>query len=352
VLHQGQVPSIAYTGKLPQHEMDLATAQPYLKSHPSQVNFVDSDVRSPYYYEQFFQGATLVPRNLCLVKPQGYATSPAVITDPEADKEAKAPYKGQSLTGVVADDFVYTTLLSKHLLPFGYEKLHMVALPVLLREGNLQLLPDENAFMERGEFDTWDWFKTAIAIYDRLKKANTKLNLFERLDYQHTLTKQNLIAPYKVLYNSSGTNISAAVIETDGLSLRVYDRKTQGFVVDSGTFFCDAASEEEAHFLAALLNAPSVSIAIKAYQTRGIYHGERHIQRTPFEACAIPPFDANNAQHTELAELSRAAHAEIVFMRESKPKGGVAALRKLARKLTEKQLSAIDKLAQQILNLN
>jgi hypothetical protein len=45
------------------------------------------------------------------------------------------------------------------------------------------------------------------------------------------------------------------------------------------------------------------------------------------------------------------AHAEIVFMRESQPKGGVAALRKLARKLTEKQLTAIDKLAQSIINL-
>jgi hypothetical protein len=41
------------------------------------------------------------------------------------------------------------------------------------------------------------------------------------------------------------------------------------------------------------------------------------------------------------------AHAEIVFMRESQPKGGVAAL----RKLTDKQLSAIDKLAQSVLGL-
>jgi methylase of polypeptide subunit release factors len=351
LLYHENVPSIAYTGKLPQHEMDLAAACEYLSSQNTKVNFVDSDVRSPYYYEQFFQGATLVPRNFCFVKPQGMATSPAVMTDPEADKEAKKPYKGQKITGIVGDDFVYATLLSKHLLPFGYEKLHMVALPVLLREGKLALLENEEAFIERGEFETWDWFKAAIAIWERLKKPSTKMSLFERLDYQRTLSKQNPAIPYKVLYNSSGTNISAAVLDTATLSLRVHERKTQGFIVDYTSFFYDAVSKEEAHYLAALLNAPAVSIAIKAYQTRGIYHGERHIQRTPFEACAIPPFDASNPQHAELSALSIAAHEQIVFMRESKPKGGVAALRKLARKLTEKQLKAIDVLAKVVLGL-
>jgi hypothetical protein len=87
----------------------------------------------------------------------------------------------------------------------------------------------------------------------------------------------------------------------------------------------DANSKAEAYYLAALLNAASVSLAIKAYHPQGLM-GEQGFERTSFEVCAIPPFDANNPQHAELAELSRAAHAEIVFMRDGKPKGGVAAL--------------------------
>ena len=86
----------------------------------------------------------------------------------------------------------------------------------------------------------------------------------------------------------------------------------------------------------------------KSYQTRGIYKGERDITRTPFEACAIAPFDAADPDHRELARLSREAHAVIAAVR---PEGGVVQARRLAREAVAGQIAAIDAIARRVLGL-
>jgi hypothetical protein len=332
--------------------MSLDDARPYLTHQPTTVRFVDSEVRGRYYYERFEQGATLVPRNLCFVKPEGNPNSPAVITDPDADKEAKVPYKGISLSGVVDDDYLYATLLSKHLIPFGYEKLHLVALPARLGEdGHPVMLTGEGDFAEHGHFASWDWFSQAEAKWSSLKKSTSKMSLSDRYDYQRFLSKQAPSLPFKVIYNKSGTHLSASVFATESLST-VHQRSVQGILVDFTTYFYDATNETEAHYLCAFLNAPSVDKAIKAYQTRGIFKGERDITRLPFEACEIPPFDPSDEIHLALAQLSQDAHEAIRMLKLGGGlKGSVYAIRKQARAAVAAQLAAIDALAKRVLGL-
>jgi len=345
------IPSIHYIGKLSAHEINLEHALPMLTSKVETVKFVDSDVRSPYYYDRFQQGATLVPRNLCFVKPEGNASSPAVITDPEADKEAKKPYKGIKLRGVVENDYVYATLLSKHLVPFGYEKLHMVALPAQLGDdGTLRILKTEGDFAEKGHFGSWDWFAKAAAQWNALKKESTHLSFTDQLNYRNKITMQNP-SGIKVFYNSSGTHISACVIDILHVDMDVHKRRTKGFIADYKTYSCQVDSLEEAHYLCALLNAPSVDTAIKVYQTRGIYKGERDISRTPLEACAIPQFDPTNADHCELARLSQEAHARIETLKQMGLKGDVYRIRAAARKEAQEEITAIDILARRVIGL-
>ncbi|HLZ80370.1 MAG TPA: hypothetical protein VKP04_01960 [Ktedonobacteraceae bacterium] len=50
-------------------------------------------------------------------------------TDPDVNKDSKVPWKGMIHKGYIDEDFLYATLLSKQLLPFGIGKLHLVALP-------------------------------------------------------------------------------------------------------------------------------------------------------------------------------------------------------------------------------
>ncbi len=84
--------------------------------------------------------------------------------------------------------------------------------------------------------------------------------------------------------------------------------------------------------MSAALNAPCVDNAIKAYQTRGIYVGPRHIHRRPFEVCQIPQYDPNNPKHQQLTVLSQAAQSVVAKLDLSE--GGVVAVRKRAREAT------------------
>ncbi|HVO42240.1 MAG TPA: hypothetical protein VMT34_06445, partial [Aggregatilineales bacterium] len=143
-------------------------------------------------------------------------------------------------------------------------------------------------------------------------------------------------------------HLSACVIDTSTAAPKVYEYPTQAFVVDSKTYYFETKDADEAHFLCALLNAPCVDAAIKAHQTRGIYHGERDIHRTPFEACAIPPFDPANADHVALARLSQEAHARVA---ETPLTGQVVAARRAARAAVEAQIAAIDVIARRVLGL-
>jgi hypothetical protein len=171
--HTEAIPTIASVASLPAHEMKLTHARPHLHATPTLTHFVDSDIRSPHYHRTILsRGKPSVPRNLCFVEPEGNISSPAVISDPELDKDAKVPYKGVSVRGEVNDPYVYSTLLSKHLFPFGVEKFHMVALPVILEEGTLRLLTEQVDFIARGHGGAWGFFKKAIEQRDRLEKRS------------------------------------------------------------------------------------------------------------------------------------------------------------------------------------
>jgi len=347
------IPTVSYAGKLKAHELSLDVAQPDLKHSESIVRFVDSDVRSPHYYDLFKQGATLVPRNLCFVKPERNPNSPAIITDPASDKEAKAPYKGIKLYGSVDDDYMYATLPSKQLVPFGYESLSLVSLPVQKQnDGTLAMLTTQDDFFNKGHFDSADWFSAVEVKWAQLKKDTTTQKFYEYLNYRNKLVEQKPNTGIKVLYNTNGTHVSACVLVTDNQQFSVHERRTQGFIADYKTYYYSTDHLDEAHFLCALLNSPCVDNAIKAYQTRGIYKGERDITRTPFEACAIPQFDPANADHSELARLSVQAHAAIDMLKIGGGlKGSVYKIREQARAAAKNEIAAIDIIARRVLGL-
>lgn len=120
-------------------------------------------------------------------------------------------------------------------------------------------------------------------------------------------------------------------------------------MVDHKTYWYRAASADEGHFLAALLNAPCVDAAIKAGQTRGLF-GARDIHRRPFEVCAIPQFDEQNPDHQQLEALSKAAHRAVAEL--DRTHSGVVQARKQARQVARVWIDQIDTLAQRLLGLS
>jgi hypothetical protein len=325
-----------------------------LEVKTTKVQFPDSEVKSPYY-EVFLQGATLVPRNLCFVRPEGLSSSPAVETDPEVDRDAKEPWKGIHLSGLVYDDYLYATLLSKHLLPFGYQKLHLVALPAILNDDAKPRMIAQKDFTTQGHIPVFNrWFEPVYRKWDELKKESVSESLPEWLNYRNKLVSQKVTDTVKILHNKSGTHISACVIDTRADQIHVYQKRVNGLVTESTTYAYDARSLDEAHYLCALLNAPCVNNAIKPHQPRGL-GGERDIHRRAFEACTIPLFDLDDPDHQELASLSWEAHQRIDELKQMEHekilRGYITTARKAAREATKEQISAIDEIARRILKL-
>ena len=349
------IPTKAYRATFPRHELPLAEAEPLLTVAETVTNFVDPRIRSVYYYELFAQGASLVPRNLCYVRPAGLPSTPIVETDPELDKDAKVPWKGVKLEGRASAPYIYATLLSKHLLPFGYQKLNMVALPARQNEqGKLEMLEGVLAFAITGHIQDFNtWFDRTNKIWEERKKSKTSETLPEWFNYRNKLTAQNVKDRFRVIYGGSGTNIACCVLEIDTSDLRINRRRVHGgIVVDYTCFYYTAQTRAEAHYLCAILNSPNVNEQIKSHQPEGLW-GARHIQRTPFEACAIPIFEAQDPDHQELARLSMTAHEKIEEMKGMEENrllnGGPGRARNAARDIVADEISAIDEIARRII---
>lgn len=346
------IPTKTYHARFDKHELPLAEAAPLLRIEETVTDFVESGIRS-LYHGHFTQGASLVPRNLCFVRSVG-KVGPVIKTDPELDPNAKAPWKGIQLQGSVSDMYLYATLLSKHLLPFGFQKLNMIALPAKLdAKGRLQMLYNMLGFAANGnmrDFETW--FEKANEMWEKLKKDTVTQALPDWMNYRNKLTSQNVKDNFRVIYNGSGTNLASCVLEINADNLRVDRRRVTGFVADTKTYYYSEQTLNEAHYLCAILNAPCVNEAIKKYQAQGLF-GPRDIHRTPFEACAIPMFKAEDADHQALARLSIQAHQTIEenkSMDDSKLlNGGPAYARRLARENTAAEIEAIDDIARRVI---
>jgi hypothetical protein len=153
-----------------------------------------------------------------------------------------------------------------------------------------------------------------------------------------------------VVYNKSATYLVACVVDAKAMS-GVYDLPVQGFVVEHVLYRYETSAEEEGHYLAALLNAPSLNAAIKPHQTRGSY-GERDIHRRPFEVLPnpVPLFNVNDNRHLRLAELSSRCHQRVAQMELSQTRG-IGLLRREVRGALKQELTEIDEIARELLGL-
>jgi hypothetical protein len=104
-------------------------------------------------------------------------------------------------------------------------------------------------------------------------------------------------APYKVVWRDISTNIQAAVVG-------VVDDKYLGFkpvIPDQTVIFIPCKSEDEAHFICALLNSSLTRYIIRSYH-------HLHLQPQILEQLKISKFNSADLRHTKLAELSKKAH--------------------------------------------
>jgi hypothetical protein len=155
-----------------------------------------------------------------------------------------------------------------------------------------------------------------------------------------------------VIYNTSGTNLTAAVVQTKMIEFGIGGQiiSAKGFIVDHKTYFYESNNKEEAFFLASVFNAPIIDKLLKPMQSRGLF-GERDIHKKVLEL-SIPQFKADNSIHSRLAELGKECTVKVEKWLASGGAGkikSIGKLRGMVRKLLSDELKEIDNLVKEIL---
>jgi len=126
--------------------------------------------------------------------------------------------------------------------------------------------------------------RASRGVSDMLKKGAPFYTIFGVGDYT--------FAPWKVVWREVSNSINAAVI---------FFKENKCAIPDHTLVFVDCYSEEEAHFLCAVLNSAPVRMAVQAYI---VLHPDPHI----LEHICIPQYDTSNPLHRQLSKLSKEAH--------------------------------------------
>jgi len=250
------------------------------------------------YGKQFVEGASVVPRTVWFVEvvrgPLGVDEArPPVRTSPDIYDDAKKPWDEVRMEGQIEAEFLYPVVLSKDLVPFGIIEPHQAVLPILPEGDHYRVLTAEEA-SNRGYELLASWLREAQERWQRGRGAKAeRFSVVEWLDWRSKLSDQpptHKADTVRVLVPMSGSKLAAAVL---------CDSKP---VVDYKLFWA-AMPRPEAHYLAAICNAPVVTRLVEPMQARGRW-GARHFCKKVWEL-PIPPFDASEPLHRRLSELGQ-----------------------------------------------
>lgn len=344
-LKTSNIPKYEYLGRLPFKNMNLKAAKKHLEIQKSIHSFPSTSIESKYYYNRFLQGATIVPRSFWFVQQDKNAARhkkiPYLETSSETLKESKKPWQIK-LQGRIEENLLFETVLAKGLVPFGISRTETIFLPVLKSKSSFHLA-NSNVLLEQGYENSADWMEKAESLWGKHRQSDDR-DLIQWLNYNQKLTKQDIQAPFVILYNSSGTNLAAAVYESKRNKNKLF--RTSGFIVESVTYYFYPNTKAEGLYLVTVLNSTIVNEAIKALQPEGLF-GERHIHRRPFEACPIPKFDSKKEVHKKLAKMGRKCTG-IVSGYLEELKGPIGRNRTEIRRVLSSELQEIDKLVDQL----
>jgi hypothetical protein len=285
--------------------------------------------------------------------PFGFDTSrPPLQSDERAIAEAKAAYKTVRFDGNVESKFLYETLLAADVLPFGHLPFRLVVLPI---EPEVDKYKMVNALQAktRGFYDLANWLERAEEQWKERRSAKAEnMSVLQWLNYSSKITSQNPTTKYRVLYNKSGTYLTAVVVKNAPHVFEIggQEIESQGFIADYVTYCLETDSESEAHYVSTLLNAPIIDRLTKPMQSRGLF-GPRDIAKKVLEL-PIPQYDAGNKTHRALSELGVACAAKVasqIVADETLSTQSIGRARSAIRVLLQPELAQIDALVKEIL---
>ncbi|MFX0039024.1 MAG: Eco57I restriction-modification methylase domain-containing protein [Candidatus Heimdallarchaeota archaeon] len=284
---------------------------------------VISKLETSPYRNKFHQGATLVPRTLIFFNIIQKRNKILIISSDSdilsrSKKQWKFPFKNKE----IEDQFQFKTFLNMNMLPFHIKYKKNVFLPI-----NEQYDFDLDFLKEYPK--ALKFYQEMDAIYQKNKKKTSKINtLFANLNYWNKLKKQFQNKSFIVVYNASGSNLKSAVI----------NNQKQNLIIGSENYYYSTDSQNEAFYLAAVLNAPILTKYIKLVKS------SRHIHKRVFNF-PIPHYDEKNMIHKELAKKGKKYHTIVQDLFLNNPKIQSSKV----RLIINQKLMKLDKLTKKLI---
>jgi SAM-dependent methyltransferase len=307
-----------YRGRLPRRDATSEEASAALTTTKERWPAAATLEGGSPYREAFRQGATMVPRMLCVVErvaagPLG-GDARAPVVHSRRTRLEKEPWKSLGpLQSRVEAEFLRPLYLGESVAPF---RLLEPALCVIPWDADHRVLLDAGAAQGAGRPHLAGWMSSAEALWDANKRGTTTAKLKDWWDYNAKLSAQFPPAARRVLFSASGTLPAVAVVR---------DRSA---AVEHGAYWAPVSSDSEAYYLAAILNSEAARAKVAAMQARGQW-GARHFDKVMFEL-PIPEFDGSVKLHRELADA--AGNAERVAAGVALPeRGGFIKARQIIR---------------------
>lgn len=282
----------AFVGRLPFKDAPEEVADRHLTVFdapaPSEVSY---EARSAYR-ERFHQGATLVPRMLCLVERVdagrlGTSAAAPLVRSRRSTLE-KQPWRNlDPLQGPVEAEFLRPVFLGESIAPFRVLRAFEGVVPAL-PDGTVL---DARKAGDRGLHRVSEWMRQAEALWD-LHGAGAR-TLVQRWNFHNGLGVQFPISRLRVLFAASGT-LPAAVLVRDDQA-----------IIEHAIYWAAIESEDEGHYLVATLNSENARARVAHMQSRG-EQGARHFDKLMF-TLPIPRFDGRKPEHQALADAGREA---------------------------------------------
>jgi hypothetical protein len=262
------------------------------------------------YYDEFFNGATVYPYGLWFVRIVDASSPDFVIVETNRARVEERGHVSVSIGPLpVEREFIYGILTSAEVVPFCHLPPNLAVLPIMHGSGGYELIQRPKA-QARGKAYLAKYLEEVEKEWRR-SKSSQRMTIYERLDYDRGLSKQNPSLKYKVVYLTSGTNLAATVVVDEPYEIEARGGRVRvnGVVIGHTLYLFQTNNVDEAHYLTAILNSNILNDLIKPMQARGSF-GERHIVKKPLEF-PIPRYESNNPVHRRLSELGKEARETV-----------------------------------------
>ena len=289
----------AFSGRPPRKDASLDEVRGRVREASARAPSVVSFQAGSLYRKRFANGATLFPRLFCYVEraPVGRLGSnrAAPVVRSIRSTLEKMPWKAlPPIEGPVEERFLRIAHLGASIAPFRVLAEPEAVVPAFpgSEEGTTRgFVLDSDRAEARGHRHLADWLKVCEATWDA--HGSRRLTFREQLDYQRKLSSQFPIAPIRVVYAKAGMQPAACIL------------RDPEAVVDHKLYWTACEAEDEAAYLAAILNAETVRARVEHMQSRG-EQGARDFDKL-FFTLPIPLFDAADPLHAEIATAAREA---------------------------------------------